>query len=379
MNYRKLAGKDISILGFGAMRLPVANGKVDEEAAVNLIRKGVDMGVNYVDTAYVYHGGESETIVGKALGNGRAPGVKVATKLPLWLCQAPEDFDKYLGEQLKKLCRDHIDFYLVHALGGEAWQKAKKLDIMKKMEKAKADGRIGHIGFSFHDRFESFIEIIDGYNWEFCQIQYNYMDEDFQAGKKGLEYAAKKGVGVVIMEPLRGGSLAGGLPQNVYRELNSGSAGRTAAEWALRFVWDRKEASTVLSGMSSIEQLEENVRVASMPEMKNGGFFSAADRHAVEKAREEFLKLIKVPCTNCGYCLPCKSGVDIPYNFQLYNSLYMYANLNSARLSYNVFTQPQKRASACTNCGECLPKCPQKIEIAARLKDANIALLNQPN
>jgi hypothetical protein len=374
MNYRKMAGEELSILGFGAMRLPGNNGKVDENAAVSLIRKGVDMGINYIDTAYVYHNGESETIVGKALSGSYARGARIATKLPLWLCNETGDFDKYLGEQLKRLGRDHIDFYLVHALSGEAWKKAQKLEIMKKMEKAKADGRIGHIGFSFHDRFESFVEIIDAYNWEFCQIQFNYMDENFQAGGKGLQYAHEKGVGVIVMEPLRGGSLAVNLPQSVYKELNSGFAGRTAADWALSFVWDRPETAVALSGMNTLVQLEENAGIASRPLTRSGGFFTEAEHRAVEKAREEFLKLIKVPCTNCGYCLPCKTGVDIPLNFTLYNSTFMYANANSARLSYNMFMPPHKRASACINCGECLAKCPQKIEIAARLKQTHQTL-----
>ncbi len=374
MNYRLLAGEKVSILGFGAMRLPVnAKGAADEAASISLIRKAVDMGVNYIDTAYVYHGGESETIVGKAISKQYRDKVKIATKLPLWLCNEKADFDKYLNEQLKKLGCDHIDFYMAHALGRDPWKKARELEIISYMRKAKKDGRIGHIGFSFHDRFESFVEIIDAFDWEFCQIQYNYMDEDFQAGRKGMEYAAKKGTGVIVMEPLRGGSLAKNLPDSVAGIFNSLKPRRSPADMALNFVWSRPEASILLSGMNSDDQLEENVKLASSP---SAGSLGVEDMAAVENARSEFLKLVKVRCTNCGYCLPCKSGVDIPNNFILYNALYMYEKANSAKMSYNVFTPPNKRASACTNCGECVAKCPQKIDIPARLKDAHKALFD---
>lgn len=372
MNYRLLAGEKVSILGFGAMRLPLnAKGAADEAASISLIRKAVDMGVNYIDTAYVYHGGESETIVGKALSKQYRDKVKIATKLPLWLCNEKADFDKYLNEQLKKLGCGHIDFYMVHALGRDPWNKARDLQILSYMQKAKKDGRIGHIGFSFHDRFESFVEITDAFDWEFCQIQYNYMDEDFQAGRKGMEYAAKKGISVIVMEPLRGGSLVKNLPASVAGIFDSLKPRRSPADMALNFVWNRPEVSTLLSGMNSEAQLEENVELASSP---SAGSLGENDMAAVEKIRCEFLKLVKVSCTNCGYCLPCKSGVDIPNNFILYNGLYMYEKANSAKMSYNVFTPPHKRASACTSCGECVAKCPQKIDIPARLKDAHKAL-----
>ena len=376
MNYRLLAGEKVSILGFGAMRLPLnAKGAVDEAASISLIRKSADMGVNYVDTAFVYHGGESETIIGKALSKKYRDKVKIATKLPLWLCNEKADFDKYLNEQLKKLDCGHIDFYMVHALGRDPWKKARELEILSYMQKAKKDGRIGHIGFSFHDRFESFVEITDAFDWEFCQIQYNYMDEDFQAGRKGMEYAAKKGISVIVMEPLRGGSLAKNLPDSVAGIFDSLKPRRSPADMALNFVWNRPEASILLSGMNSDEQLEENVKLASSP---SAGSLGEAGMAAIEKVRCEFLKFVKVPCTNCGYCLPCKSGVDIPNNFILYNGLYMYEKANSAKMSYNVFTPPNKRASACTSCGECVAKCPQKIDIPARLKDTHKALFDGP-
>jgi len=374
MKYKILAGEKVSALGFGAMRLPEKDGKIDEKRSISLIRRCIDSGINYVDTAFVYHGGESETLVGKALAGSYRNKAMVATKLPVWLCNEKNDFDNYLNEQLKKLSREYIDFYMLHALGAGTFERTKKLDIISQMQKAKKEGKIRHIGFSFHDRFEKFAEIIDSYDWEFCQVQYNYMDEEYQAGTRGLKYAAKKGTGVIVMEPLRGGCLALNVPESVSKIFASYELKRTAAEWALRFVLDKKEVSLVLSGMNTQEQADENIRTVASAEP---GALSAGEINIINKAREEFLKLIKVRCTNCGYCMPCPKGVDIPQNFSLYNNLFMYAGGGAAKSSYNIFTPPPKRASSCNNCGECVSKCPQKIAIPEELKRAHQALVNK--
>ena len=373
MQYRVLAGEKVSILGFGAMRLPMSGNAVNEDAAISLMREGVDMGINYIDTAYVYHGGSSELIVGKAIAGSYRDKVMVATKLPLWMCNEPADLEKRLTEQLTKLGTDRIDFYLVHALGHEMWDKAKNLDVTKFLEKAKKDGKIRHFGFSFHDRYEAFEKIINEYNWEFCQIQHNIMDEEFQAGTKGLKLAASKGVGVIIMEPLRGGNLANGLPDEALRVYGGYKVKRTPAEWAFRWVWNHPETAVALSGMNTREQLAENVRVASNAVANS---FSAEESEIIQKVKAEFSNRVKVRCTNCGYCLPCPNGVDIPNNFTLYNSLFMYANKSLAKMNYNVFMPPQKKAGACVECGECEPKCPQGIKIMQELKNADAALKN---
>ncbi len=373
MQYRILAGEKVSILGFGAMRLPSDGNTVKEKESVELMRAGVDMGINYIDTAYIYHGGASEMIVGKALKDGYRDKVMVATKLPLWTCNEPADLEKRLTEQLVKLGTDRIDFYLVHALGHEMWDKAKKLGVTKFLEKAKKDGKIRHFGFSFHDRYDAFEKIINEYNWEFCQIQHNIMDEEFQAGTKGLKLAASKGVGVIVMEPLRGGNLANGLPDAALKIYNGYKIKRTPAEWALRWVWNHPETAVALSGMNTFEQLAENARIAAGAEADS---FSDEEFDIIEKIKHEFTSRIKVNCTNCGYCLPCRIGVDIPHNFSLYNSLFMYDNPASAKMGYNMFMAPSKKAGACVECGICESKCPQKINIIDELKNANAALVN---
>jgi len=373
MQYRILAGEKVSILGFGAMRLPSTGNTVNENEAISLMREGVDMGINYIDTAYIYHGGSSEIIVGKALTGGYRDKVMVATKLPLWTCDEPADLEKRLGEQLAKLGTDRIDFYLIHALGHEMWDKAKKLGVTAFLEKAKKDGKIRHFGFSFHDRYDAFEKIINEYNWEFCQIQHNIMDEEFQAGTKGLKLAASKGVGVIVMEPLRGGNLANGLPDSALQAYENYKEKRTPAEWALRWVWNHHETAIALSGMNTKAQLDENVEIASKATANS---FSAEEFEIIKKVKHEFSSRVRVNCTNCGYCLPCPTGVDIPHNFSLYNSLSMYANPASAKMGYNMFMAAPKKAAACVECGACEPKCPQGIKIMTELKNAHAALVN---
>ncbi len=325
MLYRKFprCKHDLSILGFGCMRLPPAGdqkfaGKIDEQKAIRIIRAAIDAGVNYIDTAYPYHDGESEPVVKKALGDGYREKVFLATKLPSWLIASREDMDRYLNEQLARLGTDHIDFYLLHGLNGVWWENLCRLGALEFLDSAKADGRIRYPAFSFHDRFSVFKEIADAYEWTFAQIQYNYMDEQNQAGTQGLKYAAKKGLGIVVMEPLRGGLLSGDVPA-IRQYLRDAPARRTPSEWGLRWVWNHKEVTVALSGMSSMEQVTENLACADqgLPDS-----LSPEELAVIEKMRDTFASRVKIPCTGCRYCMPCKNGVDIPACFMYYNQAY---------------------------------------------------------
>ncbi len=360
-----------SALGFGAMRLPRIDGdpgKIDEQEAIRMMRYAIDAGVNYVDTAYSYHQGTSETFVAKVLRDGYRERVKLATKLPCWLVKEEGDFDRYLNEQLERLETPKIDLYLLHSLGEERWSAMRDLNILDWAERAMADGRIGHLGFSFHDRVEVFEKIIDDYdNWTFCQIQYNYMDEEHQAGTRGLKYAADKGLAVVVMEPVRGGQLAHNLPPKVTDLWDAAPIQRSPAEWALRWVWDHPEVSVVLSGMSSMEQVVENLATASD---SGSGQLSVSELDLIGRARDAFRELAPIPCTDCQYCLPCPSGVSIPRILNLYNEANSFRDLNRARFHYS-WIAVGERADACIACGECEAVCPQSIAIIDWLEKAH--------
>ena len=370
-NFGKLDWKP-SALGFGCMRLPCSDTapmsqNIDEAEALRMIRFGIDRGINYVDTAYPYHNGNSELVLGKALRDGYRQKVKLATKSPVWLIQKPEDFDVYLNEQLKKLGTDHIDFYLLHALSEERWDWVLKFKMLERAEAAIKDGRIGHLGFSFHDKKEAFPKIVDAYpGWTFCQIQYNYMDTSYQAGTEGLKYAASKGLGVIVMEPLRGGALAN-PPKGVRAVFDDYADRRSPAEWGLRWIWDQPEVSFLLSGMSSMAQVEENLRAAEEAEINA---LKPAELELIAAARNKFEERTAIPCTRCGYCLPCPNGVDIPYNFELYNAAEIYDDVKSARFRYERFMEERARAGACTGCRSCEEKCPQKIPISGWMPKA---------
>lgn len=366
MQYRPFGKLDwkVSALGFGAMRLPIVDGKssqIDQPKATEMIRHAIDNGLNYLDTAYVYHEQKSETAVGIALKDGYRERVKIATKLPIWLVKTTSDFDKMLNEQLERLQTDHIDFYLLHALNKDSWQKILDLKLIQQAEKALADGRIRHLGFSFHDKLETFKKIVDGYDkWTFCQIQYNFMDTEFQAGKEGLQYAASKGIAVVVMEPLRGGKLAADIP--AARPLwESAPIKRTPADWALQWLWNQPEVSVVLSGMSTLAQLKENLVSASNSSI---GLLTAQELELVEQVNKVLTARSPIPCTACEYCLPCPNGVNIPRNFASYNNAAMYNDIADSRLDYKMWIPDGEKAAECIQCDECLDKCPQQIAIS---------------
>lgn len=383
MKYRSFGKLDVKVsaLGFGTMRFPVkedvsdgnrVNNEVDEKEAIRMIRYAIDQGVNYIDTAYGYHEGNSEFITGRALKDGYRGKVMLATKSPVWLIKKPEDFDKLLDEQLKKLGTDYIDFYLLHAIGRDRWRNTiVKHDVLRKMERAKKDGKIGHIGFSFHDDADAFTEIIDGYDrWEFCQIQYNYLDIENQAGVKGLKYAASKGLGIVIMEPLLGGKLAN-PPKDVEAILEESRKDLSPSAWALEWLWNQPEVSVVLSGMSSMQQVEENIVSA---EHSGIGMLSASDHEIIERVRRRYTERAVIPCTACSYCMPCPNNVDIPRNFALYNDSVIHDDLAGSQRTYSNFMNEDSRASGCIQCKVCEEKCPQKILISEWMPKVHEAL-----
>lgn len=365
MQYRKFGKLDwkVSALGFGFMRLPIIGGdtgNIDQEKTNEMIRHAIDAGLNYVDTAYVYHNQKSEIALGKALQGGYREKVRIATKLPIWLVENSDDFDRMLEEELKRLQTDHVDFYLMHSLDQGKWEKIHKLGLLKKAEAALADGRIRYLGFSFHDKLDVFKQIVDGYPWTFCQIQYNFMDVNFQAGKAGLQYAADKGLAVVIMEPLRGGRLAADLPaaRPIWAQAKKQ---RTPAGWALQWLWNQPEVSVVLSGMGTLQQVKENLASA---ERSRVGLLNTDELALYEEVRETLVKLSPIGCTACEYCLPCPNGVNIPQIFDHYNRIAMYDDLEGIRAQYKLFMADDHKAANCIQCGECLSKCPQGLPIS---------------
>jgi predicted aldo/keto reductase-like oxidoreductase len=369
-------GEKVSILGFGCMRLPILEcnpTKINEPLATEMLHYALNNGVNYVDTAYPYHGlsategGMSEIFVGNVLKDDYRDEVYLSTKLPSWNVQKKEDLNFYLDEQLKRLQTDQIDFYLLHGLGHNTWKTLTSLDVFEFLDSALEDGRVGYAGFSFHDEFELFKEIVDSYNWSFSQVQFNYMDQDFQAGKAGVEYSATKKMGTVIMEPLRGGCLTNNLPTDIQAIWNSAPVKRSPAEWALRFLWDRPEVNVVLSGMSTIEQVIENVKVADDGQANS---LTNEERNLIQEVRETYSARIHAGCTACGYCMPCPNGVDIQLNMSLLNDVYVYQNMEKPTGNYSFLTAKKASASFCNDCGKCEEKCTQNIPIRKYLKEA---------
>ncbi len=380
MQYRKMPGikEELSVLGFGCMRFPVLENdlsQIDEEKSATMLRYAIDQGVNYIDTAFPYHGkgtpegGNSEPFVGRVLKEGYRDKVMLATKLPSWYISKREDMDRILNRQLERLQTDHIDFYLVHALNKKFWKELSSLGVTEFLDTAKADGRIKYAGFSFHDdSVDLFKEIVDGYDWDFCQIQYNYLDENYQAGKEGYEYAAAKGLGIVVMEPLKGGSLAVDMPEDATRVFESANPERKPVDWALNWLWDQEKVHVVLSGMNTMEQIGENTELASKSRI---GSFSPEETVAINQVKEIMHSKVQVDCTTCGYCMPCPEGVDIPRNFTYFNNAHRFEDpktrLNTKWMYTSLLTEEQK-ASSCVECGSCEPLCPQNIEIIDMLK-----------
>ncbi|MBM3190351.1 MAG: aldo/keto reductase [Chloroflexi bacterium] len=367
MKYRPFGklGYTVSALGFGCMRLPTTgDGQIDEEEATRMVHYAIEHGVNYLDTGYPYHGGQSEPFLGQALQGGYRQRVRLATKLPVRNVEQPSDCERLLDEQLERLQTDYLDVYLLHGLRRPRWEsRVGPMGILEFLERALADGRIRAAGFSFHDSFELFKEIIDAYDhWNMCQIQYNFMNEHYQAGSGGLRYAASKGLAVVVMEPLLGGKLAN-PPEHTRTLWETSQSGRSPVEWALQWLWDQPEVSVVLSGMSTMAQMQENVASAD----RSGVAILQGDELAlIEQVRDAYSALAAAPCTGCGYCMPCPNGVDIPRSFGTLNQGVMY-DMEEARRRYTRFMPDQDErilASSCVQCRTCEDKCPQGIPIS---------------
>ncbi len=376
MKYRKFGEIDWnpSALGFGAMRLPYEGddrGEIKEPEAIEMIRRAIDNGVNYVDTAWPYHDENSEELVGKALKDGYREKVKIATKLPSWEIEEAEDLDKYLDKQMERLDVEHIDFYLLHALNREYWETYQELevDIFEWMKEKKDEGKISYLGFSFHDDLEIFKEIVDAYDWDFCQIQYNYLDQEFQAGKEGLEYAAENGLGVIVMEPLRGGKLAKEPPEVIDKIWDESDKDWSPVEWALRWLWNQEEVSLILSGMSAMEQVKENVNIASDSSVDS---LSEKDLKIVDKVANKYREISPVECTGCNYCVPCPNDVAIPRNFRMYNQAEIYDEYEKYKEMWDEKMKDEAKASNCVRCGQCVEACPQNLEIMDLLEDVSV-------
>ncbi|MFO7637418.1 MAG: aldo/keto reductase [Clostridia bacterium] len=367
------SGIEVSALGFGLMRLPLAiEGSyecIDEKLAVAMIHHAIDHGINYLDTAYVYHGENSERVLRKALAGGYRKKVHVATKLPCGKVKSREDMERLLMEQLEKTGLEQIDFYLLHALNRGSWDKMKGLGVLEFLDQAKKDGRIRHAGFSFHDSLTCFKDILDSYDWDMCQIQLNYMDIDWQAGMQGLQYAAHKGIDVVVMEPLRGGDLVDNLPDELLRHFEKSRIRRKPVEWAFRWLYNRPEIKVILSGMSTMGQLEENLEIFKDAK---AGSMDEEETRIMDAATKIILDRTKVKCTACKYCMPCPQGVNIPFLFSLYNNYSRFEGKEEARRNYKEWKareQGRFTADLCIRCGLCEPQCPQSIPIPDILEE----------
>ena len=367
MQYRSF-GKDnwqVSALGIGAMRFAGdMHNSGDARNAIDLLRYSIDLGINYVDTAYIYHGGKSEGIVGRALKDGYRDKVRVANKSPLHIVKNGADFVRILDEQLQRMDMDYIDYYMFHGIGAAHLDTIIKEELLLQMEKAKEAGKIGHIGFSFHDNAEAFKKIVSAYpGWEFCMLQYNYMDINRQGGTEAFDYAAAKNLPVIIMEPLLGGRLAN-PPKDVAQLMENFQVQRSAADWALSWLWHHPSVVTILSGMATREQLDENCRIA---EKATPECLSDAELAFVNELRVAFSKRTVIPCTRCDYCKPCPEGIPISWLLELYNDAIMFDDLNAPRFAYNNWVAEEQRASVCTACGACEDLCPQKIAVSERM------------
>ena len=377
MNYRDfpVANRKVSALGMGCMRMPTLNeeGKpIDRSAAVALIRHLIDNGVTYVDTAYPYHDGKSEGLVGEALKDGYRERVTLATKLPCWKIEKHEDMEATLDEQLERLGVDCVDVYLAHALDGARFDKMVELGLFDFMDEMVKKGKIRYPGFSFHDDADVFRRIVDSYDWKVAQVQMNILDEFNQATMDGVRYAASKGIRIVVMEPVRGGALVRGVPEEVKALYEEGAPGRSAAEWAFRWLIDKSEFMTILSGMSNMEQADDNLRIFGAADV---GCLSEKEKDVLTRVRKAYEARIKVGCTGCEYCMPCPQGINIPRIFKSYDTASMFGDSEGFKKQYNSF---EVNASACVECGSCVGVCPQHFatpipEMLRKIHEENFA------
>ena len=380
MQYRKFGknGYDVSLLGLGCMRLPRKTGEspdsapVDREKAYELIRYAAENGVNYFDTAFVYHKQTSEEVLGEALEGELRKKVKIATKLPLRLMEKDEDIRANLELSLKKLRTDYIDIYIVHMLTDGTWDEIKRRQICEQFFKLKEEGLVKSVGFSIHGTYNLFKEALAHQPWDMCLLQQNLLDVDYEVTEQAVVDAGEKGIGVAIMEPLRGGGLAS-APKRVKDVYDSCNKDRKPVEWAFRHLADNPHVNTILSGMTTMEQLKENIEIFSKPDM-TPNHLSDKEKATLVAAREAYKSIVTIPCTSCDYCMPCPQGVGIPACFERYNEGMMFENFDQPRRVYMFMTNGARSADKCTECGLCEPKCPQKIEIVKQLKVAHEAL-----
>jgi len=365
-NKIKNSNIDVSLLGFGCMRLPMKDGEVDIVESKKMLDYAYSKGVNYFDTAYPYHGGKSETIVRDIIKHYDRETLYLADKLPLWDCENEEDIDRIFHEQLEKCGVDYFDFYLIHAANKGRLIKVKELKVMEKLEQYKKEGKLHRIGFSFHDDLTTFKQWVDSYKWDFVQIQLNYMDVDHQQGIEGYHILTEKGIPVIVMEPVKGGGLVK-FNDNIEKLFTNYNNKDSIASWAFRWAGSLPNVQTILSGMSTMEQVEDNLKTFSDFKPLN-----EVEYNIIKQVRREILDLSKVDCTSCNYCMPCPHGVDIPGNFRLYNAYSMYENKGHITWAYGNLVKNGSSASVCTDCGECIPKCPQQIEIPTSLANMEV-------
>ena len=370
MLYRTMGktGEEVSLLGFGAMRLPVdEDGAIDAEESIAMIRRAIDSGVNYLDTAFTYP--KSEKILGEALKDGYREKVFIADKLPAWLIRSEEDKESLFNKSFERLDVDTIDFFLVHNLTKGNWKKTLKWDLINFLDQKKKEGEIRYLGFSFHDDLDLFKEIVDIYDWDFCQIQLNFIDKDFQAGEQGLKYAARRGMGIVIMEPLKGGRLTQSIPPAVKEVWDTDDSGTTPVEWSFKWVASHPEVSVILSGMSSESQLNDNLYLFSDPDIEE---ISDDGRRLLKAVTDKYRTLIKYDCTKCGYCMPCPQKIDIPTVLRHFNDWNAFDKPSNVKFEYTNWLG--KHASDCVDCHACEEKCPQKLPISTAMKETEEAL-----
>lgn len=368
----KKTQEELSALGFGAMRLPTKNGMIDKENARKQIYHAIDHGVNFIDTAVPYHGGGSETFLGEILSGDYRERVNISTKMPHWSIKNYEDMEKSLKQQLKNLQTECIDYYFIHNMNKITFDRLEKIGLLEFLDKSKKEGKIRNTGFSFHGSKVEFKPIVDSYGWDACMLQFNYMDENIQAGIDGVKYAHSKGMAVIAMEPLKGGILAGKMPEKVEKIWDGSEIKRTSANWAFRWVLNHPEITCVISGMNTMDQINENLEIASevQPDSLTNNELSRYTQ--VKKVIQD---LMKINCTSCGYCLPCPAGVDIPGCFSIYNEKYLFqdrkAGINYILRTGGIFDNQPSHASMCNDCGKCLKACPQNLEIPELLNEVS--------